>query len=57
MNWLRDLLHLPRKPDPLMDRADRLADMIEKADVVVTVRPKNARALAELRRLEGNARR
>ena len=56
MKWLRRLLHLsPSDTDKVLDRADRYVDNVKSVRIVVV--PKNDRALAELRRLEGHARR
>jgi hypothetical protein len=53
---LRKLLHLPpSETDELTDRAERYVDNVKSVRIVVV--PKNQRALAELRRLEGHARR
>ena len=56
MKWLRKLLHLrPSDTDETLDRADRVLQNVKAVHIVVV--PKNERALAELRRLEGHARR
>jgi hypothetical protein len=51
VNWLRRVLnHFGlAKPDPVIDRADAVIKNVDS--LKVTVVPKNARALAELRRL------
>ena len=43
------------RPKPELDRADRVLDNVES--IRIKLIPKNERALAELRRLESNARR
>ena len=56
MKWLRRVLRLrPSDTDKVLDRADRYVDNVKSVRIVVV--PKNDRALAELRRLEGHARR
>jgi hypothetical protein len=55
MKWLDRLMH--KQPDTLLERADLFADAMEKGDIVVKIQVKNPRALAELRRLAGHARR
>jgi hypothetical protein len=56
VKWLRKLLHFPpSETDTVLDRADVVIDNVKS--VRITVVPKNARALAELRRLEGHVRR
>lgn len=56
MKWLRKLLRLPpSETDQTLERADRVIRNVDS--VRITVVPKNARALAELRRLESHARR
>lgn len=55
MKWLARLMaHFRRPDDRLLERADKVADVLDHRVVIVT---KNRRALAELRRLEGHARR
>ena len=56
MKWLRRLLHLrPSDTDETLERADAVIKHVDSVRIVVV--PKNARALAELRRLESHARR
>ena len=43
------------RPKPELERADRVLDNVESIKIKLV--PKNARALAELRRLESHARR
>jgi hypothetical protein len=59
-SWLlRVVAHLRGrdKPDPLLQRADAVIDALHEGDVRVVIVARNARALAELRRLERNERR
>ena len=63
MNWWRRVLTRLHPPDTSADA--HVQETLDRADVVlknvdsvqITVVPKNARALAELRRLSGHARR
>jgi len=56
VKWLRRLLRLrPSETDEVLNRADRYVDNVDSVRIVVV--PKNAHALAELRRLESHARR
>jgi len=56
MKRLRELLHLrPSDTDETLDRADRVLENVKAVQIKVV--PKNARALAELRRLDAQARR
>jgi hypothetical protein len=60
VNWLRKFFGTaPPKPatDHLLKRADELADQMQRIDGEVRIVAKNARALAELHRLESHARR
>lgn len=45
----------PSETDETLDRADRVLENVKAVQIKVV--PKNERALAELRRLEGHARR
>jgi len=51
VSWLRRLMGLKSKPDPLLDRADKFAEAMEHGDIEVRIKIKNPRAIAELRRL------
>ena len=55
VGWLRRMLRLPDRTQETIERADELEPHIKA--VRITIVPKNDRALAELRRLEGHARR
>ena len=57
MSFLRRLMGMKQKPDPLLDRADKFAEAMEHGDIEVRIKIKNPRAIAELRRLDAQARR
>ena len=57
MSWLRRLMGLKPKPDPLLDRADKFAEAMEHGDIEIRVKIRNPRAIAELQRINAQARR
>ena len=58
MKWLARMIdHLRGKQDPLLERADVVSEALVKGDIKIVIVAKNARALAELCRLDSHARR